>query len=119
MPPRSRGLTLNGAAAHLWISTAALPTPLHGCVRSRIPIASSFSIGQTSRGDGPPSETLAHETHARERSRDRRERPDVPHSARPMSLFRIGQSQAKSLFPSFIQLVVGHLSNEMSQFFVV
>src|SRR5271157_4969483 len=36
-----------------------------------------------------------HETHARERSRDRRERPDVPHSARPMSLFRIGQSQAK------------------------
>src|ERR1700682_259683 len=36
-----------------------------------------------------------HETHARERSRDRRERPDVPHSAQPISLFRIGQSQAK------------------------
>src|SRR5580698_4682737 len=36
-----------------------------------------------------------HETDARERSRDRRERPDVPHSARPMSLFRIGQSQAE------------------------
>src|SRR5580693_8101791 len=33
--------------------------------------------------------------HARERSRNRRERSDVPHSARPMSLFRIGQSQAK------------------------
>src|SRR5271169_1633272 len=38
-----------------------------------------------------------HETHARERSRDRRERPDVPHSARPISLFRIGQSQAKAV----------------------
>src|SRR4029077_8269166 len=37
-----------------------------------------------------------HETHAQERSRDRRERPDVPHSARPISLFRIGQSQAKT-----------------------
>ncbi len=37
-----------------------------------------------------------HETHARERSRDRRERPDVPHSTRPISLFRIGQSQAKT-----------------------
>jgi hypothetical protein len=36
-----------------------------------------------------------HETHAQERSRDRRERSDVPHSARPMSLFRIGQSQAE------------------------
>src|ERR1700729_1217821 len=36
-----------------------------------------------------------HETHARERSRNRRERSDVPHSARPMSLFRIGQSQAE------------------------
>src|SRR5262249_32058957 len=36
-----------------------------------------------------------HETHARERSRDRRERSHVPHSARPISLFRIGQSQAK------------------------
>src|SRR5580658_8505386 len=38
-----------------------------------------------------------HETHARERSRNRRERSDVPHSARPMSLFKIGQSQAKVL----------------------
>src|SRR6516165_9703608 len=37
-----------------------------------------------------------HETNARERSRDRRERPDVPHSARPISLFRIGQSQAQN-----------------------
>src|SRR5580658_925101 len=36
-----------------------------------------------------------HETHARERSRNRRERSDVPHSARPMSLFKIGQSQAE------------------------
>src|SRR6202020_1754179 len=36
-----------------------------------------------------------HETHSRERSRNRRERSDVPHSARPMSLFRIGQSQAQ------------------------
>src|ERR1700674_1689501 len=36
-----------------------------------------------------------HETHAQERSRDRRERPHVPHSARPISLFRIGQSQAE------------------------
>src|SRR5580658_4596903 len=36
-----------------------------------------------------------HETHARERSRNRRERSDVPHSARPMSLFGIGQSQAE------------------------
>src|ERR1700704_3192806 len=36
-----------------------------------------------------------HETHARECSRDRRERPDVPHSPRPISLFRIGQSQVK------------------------
>src|SRR6516165_2614049 len=36
-----------------------------------------------------------HETHARERSGDRRERSHVPHSARPISLFRIGQSQAK------------------------
>src|SRR5215471_9092684 len=36
-----------------------------------------------------------HETHARERSRDRRERSHVPHSARPISLFRIGQSQAE------------------------
>ena len=35
-----------------------------------------------------------HETHARECSRDRRERSHVPHSARPISLFRIGQSQA-------------------------
>ena len=40
-----------------------------------------------------------HETHARERSRDRRERPDVPHSARPISLFRIGQSQANYVRP--------------------
>src|SRR6516162_4575613 len=39
-----------------------------------------------------------HETNARERSRDRRERPDVPHSARPISLFRIGQSQAKQVW---------------------
>src|SRR5580704_13578102 len=37
-----------------------------------------------------------HEAHDRERSRDRRERSDVPHSARPMSLFKIGQSQAKA-----------------------
>jgi len=37
-----------------------------------------------------------HKTHARKRSRDRRERPDVPHSARPISLFRIGQSQAQT-----------------------
>src|SRR5262249_24597828 len=36
-----------------------------------------------------------HETHARERSADRRERSHVPHSARPISLFRIGQSQAE------------------------
>src|SRR5215471_12908746 len=36
-----------------------------------------------------------HETHARECSRDRRERSHVPHSARPISPFRIGQSQAK------------------------
>ena len=36
-----------------------------------------------------------HETNARERSRDRRERSHVPHSTRPISLFRIGQSQAK------------------------
>src|SRR5580658_4044050 len=41
-----------------------------------------------------------HETHARERSRNRRERSDVPHSARPMSLFGIGQSQAKSAYLS-------------------
>src|SRR5215471_8667378 len=38
-----------------------------------------------------------HETHARERSRDRRERSHVPHSARPISLFRIGQSQAEQV----------------------
>src|SRR5580698_1346093 len=42
-----------------------------------------------------------HETHARERSRNRRERSDVPHSARPMSLFRIGQSQAQALVNNF------------------
>src|SRR5580700_4814079 len=36
-----------------------------------------------------------HETHARECSRDRRERSHVPHSARPISLFRIGQSQVQ------------------------
>jgi hypothetical protein len=36
-----------------------------------------------------------HEAHDRERSRDRRERSDVPHSARPMSLVKIGQSQAQ------------------------
>jgi hypothetical protein len=33
----------------------------------------------------------AHETHAQERSRDRRERSNVPHSARPMSLFRMSK----------------------------
>src|SRR5580658_2014666 len=43
-----------------------------------------------------------HETHARERSRNRRERSDVPHSARPMSLFKIGQSQAKAAASSKI-----------------
>src|SRR5271166_4716611 len=59
-----------------------------------------------------------HETHARERSRNRRERSDVPHSARPMSLFRIGQSQAKANPGKINMAAVGvgsatHVSGEL------
>src|SRR6516164_7248796 len=51
-----------------------------------------------------------HETHARERSRDRRERSHVPHSTRPISLFRIGQSQAECPLPRvFVLARVGEL----------
>src|SRR6516225_5273127 len=55
-----------------------------------------------------------HETHARERSRDRRERSHVPHSTRPISLFRIGQSQAErykipAMYPFRIRVMTGGL----------
>src|SRR6516225_4783761 len=51
-----------------------------------------------------------HETHARERSRDRRERSHVPHSARPISLFRIGQSQVKGVSKTAIVVARGSRS---------